>query len=65
MFGKLFRVQFTPFELSPDTLTAHKLEFACPECRRVLSKHGLQVNRVLHSFRLDGTFVETTHEGTR
>ena len=61
MFGKLFQVG-VPFDEAPVTITPTYLEFSCAECRRTLSKRGLQVRRVLHRYKLDGTFTETRHE---
>lgn len=59
MFGILFA----------DAETINKpgahVEFSCPECRRILGKRGLQVARVLHTFRLDGSFISTEHAGSR
>lgn len=65
MFGKLFRVS-VPFDEPPVTVTPAYLEFACAECRRALSKRGLQVRRVLHRYAVDGdgSFIETRHEAS-
>lgn len=63
MFGKIIRfsIPWGVSELDPGTL----IEFSCPECKRVLSKRGLLVQRVLHSFSIDGTYRETQHVGKR
>lgn len=63
MFGKIL----SPVPHIEMTIAAYvgDIEFACPECKRVLGKRGLIVQRVLHRYRLDGTHLETTHVGQR
>ena len=58
MFGKFFGQPALEASLE-------YIEFSCAECKRVLSKRGLIVQRVLHRYRLDSSFVETEHVGQR
>lgn len=61
MFGKIVQEQFRAFDITQPAI----IEFACAECRRVLGRRGLQVQRVLHRYDLYGNFIETEHQGDR
>lgn len=62
MFGKMVQ-PLVPFENVPPIAADAVIEFACPECRRVLSRRGLVVGRVLHRFSIwTGEFLKTIHQ---
>lgn len=63
MFGRIYS-PVQPFEGISESGVEY-IEFSCAECRRVLGKRGLVVQRVLHRYRLDGTLLETDHVGRR
>lgn len=43
----------------PEVTSDNLLEIACADCRRLLRKRGVQVDRVIHCYNIAGELVES------